>query len=300
MSTLYTFDYRMSQITVSGRDILDFFHRVSSQNFKSLKENSVIPAAFLTAQAGVIALFHAWYKDGKIHLFLRPEKLPVVLAHIDKFHFGEDIKVESTEEKELWILSSEKPLEFQVVEDQDFSHWPSKGLSTPWGIGLRLATKHLNTFMFLNSSKPKDMLTQHCHSGEGYEAYQNWHMIPTDGVSITEKNIILEASLLEYIHRNKGCYPGQEVIERIFTYGNVAKKLVRLEVSKKLDFSSFPLDLYSGSSKVGYLSSLNNFNGSDFAMGYVQRALASTGQRLVVSNSQVELNITKVVDDIKD
>ncbi len=53
------------------------------------------------------------------------------------------------------------------------------------------------------------------------------------GMDITEKNLILEAPTNSFIHRDKGCYPGQEVVERIFTYSTPGKKLVGL----KLDFS---------------------------------------------------------------
>lgn len=52
--------------------------------------------------------------------------------------------------------------------------------------------------------------------------------LPKMGIDITVKNLILEAPLRNFVSREKGCYPGQEVVERVFTYGNVAKKLVSL------------------------------------------------------------------------
>ena len=49
------------------------------------------------------------------------------------------------------------------------------------------------------------------------------------GMEIGDKDILLEGSAERSVARNKGCYPGQEVIERIFTYGQVNRKILTLD-----------------------------------------------------------------------
>jgi folate-binding protein YgfZ len=44
--------------------------------------------------------------------------------------------------------------------------------------------------------------------------------IPEYGLEIDGQHILLEADLDDTFSREKGCYPGQEVIERISAYGN--------------------------------------------------------------------------------
>ncbi|MBI4126024.1 MAG: hypothetical protein HY465_00875 [Deltaproteobacteria bacterium] len=44
--------------------------------------------------------------------------------------------------------------------------------------------------------------------------------IPAYGIDIGEDNILLEGNLAHTYARNKGCYPGQEVIERLHTYAD--------------------------------------------------------------------------------
>ena len=51
---------------------------------------------------------------------------------------------------------------------------------------------------------------------------------PKWGVDIDEDTIPWEAGMGEYVSTSKGCYTGQETIARIETYGQVARRLMRL------------------------------------------------------------------------
>ncbi len=44
--------------------------------------------------------------------------------------------------------------------------------------------------------------------------------VPEFGVEIDQERILLESGLSDTYSRNKGCYPGQEVVERICAYGD--------------------------------------------------------------------------------
>ncbi len=59
--------------------------------------------------------------------------------------------------------------------------------------------------------------------------------IPEYGVDIDETRILLEANLDHCYKRQKGCYPGQEVIERILAYGKgrTPRKIVTLYTEGK-------------------------------------------------------------------
>ena len=53
--------------------------------------------------------------------------------------------------------------------------------------------------------------------------------VPRYGVDIAEKDLPQESSLLRALHFNKGCYLGQEIVERIRSRGNVHRHLRQLE-----------------------------------------------------------------------
>lgn len=52
---------------------------------------------------------------------------------------------------------------------------------------------------------------------------------PRYGVDIMEKDLPQESSLVRALHFNKGCYLGQEIVERIRSRGNVHRHLRQLE-----------------------------------------------------------------------
>ena len=79
--------------------------------------------------------------------------------------------------------------------------------------------------------------------------------LPKAGPDLNEEIVPPEANLEEKAFSlNKGCYPGQEVVARMDTYGNVRRKLVGL-VLKDSIVPTHGAKLYSGDREVGWVSS---------------------------------------------
>jgi aminomethyltransferase len=58
--------------------------------------------------------------------------------------------------------------------------------------------------------------------------------IPLYGVDIGERDLPQETSQMRALHFNKGCYLGQEIVERIRSRGNVHRHLRQLELAGPL------------------------------------------------------------------
>jgi folate-binding protein YgfZ len=108
--------------------------------------------------------------------------------------------------------------------------------------------------------------------------------IPKAGLDLNEEIVPPEANLEEKAFSlNKGCYPGQEVVARMDTYGNVRRKLVGL-VLKDAIVPAHGAKLYSGDREVGWLSSavrspqLNKV----IAFGFPLRDFSKPGTELAV------------------
>ncbi len=79
--------------------------------------------------------------------------------------------------------------------------------------------------------------------------------IPKAGPDLNEEIVPPEANLEgKAFSLNKGCYPGQEVVARIDTYGNIRRKLVGL-VLKDSVIPPHRAKLYNGDREVGWISS---------------------------------------------
>ena len=79
--------------------------------------------------------------------------------------------------------------------------------------------------------------------------------LPKAGPDLNEQIVPPEANLEgKAFSLNKGCYPGQEVVARMDTYGNVRRKLVGL-VLKDTVVPPHGSKLFSGDREVGWISS---------------------------------------------
>jgi aminomethyltransferase len=77
--------------------------------------------------------------------------------------------------------------------------------------------------------------------------------LPHAGAELTEEIVPPEANLEKSFSLTKGCYPGQEVVARMDTYGNVRRNLVGLTLSSAVPGKG--AKLFSGEREVGWVSS---------------------------------------------
>jgi folate-binding protein YgfZ len=120
----------------------------------------------------------------------------------------------------------------------------------------------------------------------GYEASRCLRMeagIPALGEEIDEAVIPPETGQIERgISYQKGCYLGQEVIERLRSRGALARRLVGLRVDDAE--CAAPAKLLVDEKEVGRLTSTchSPVLGATLGMGYVKTAFAEPGRRVTV------------------
>jgi folate-binding protein YgfZ len=78
--------------------------------------------------------------------------------------------------------------------------------------------------------------------------------IPAYGIDMVEKDLPQETSQIRALHFNKGCYQGQEIVERIHSRGNVHRHLRPLELTGSLPAGGTELTLQNGSA-AGHITS---------------------------------------------
>jgi aminomethyltransferase len=108
--------------------------------------------------------------------------------------------------------------------------------------------------------------------------------LPKAGPDLNEEIVPPEANLEgKAFSLNKGCYPGQEVVARMDTYGNVRRKLVGLVMADPV-IPPHRAKLYSGDREVGWISSAVHspqFN-KTLAFGFPLRDFGTAGAELTV------------------
>jgi folate-binding protein YgfZ len=109
---------------------------------------------------------------------------------------------------------------------------------------------------------------------------------PRVDVDFDETRLVLEAALERGIHFSKGCYLGQEIVERASARGHVNKRLVGLRVEGSVPPQPDAL-IFAEGSEVGRVTSaaFSPHLGSAIALGYVKRAFANPGIRVSIDIS---------------
>lgn len=230
-------------IFIKGPDAADYLNRMSTINFKTFDKSHVYYGAFLTGKANVIAMgFFHFYEEGYCFWTEEPD---AAFEHIEKFHFSENFTTVIRADLQLSaVLNVDSSREFMRFDSHSWRDCARKNLIF-----------HIN---LQEKTTPK-------LSSEQFDYLRVFSAVPKVGVEIRPTDIVLEANFDIMIHRNKGCYPGQEVVERIFTYGSVNKKLFKVKIAP---FD--PHKNYLGENVLSYYQNLENPN-EGFGLGYFQK-----------------------------
>ena len=120
--------------------------------------------------------------------------------------------------------------------------------------------------------------------------------IPKAGPELNEEIVPPEANLEgKAFSLNKGCYPGQEVVARMDTYGNVRRHLVGLVLNDVI-IPPKGAKLFSGDREVGWVSSATTspHQNGVIALGFPLRDFSKTGTTLSIEVEGTKHNATVV------
>jgi folate-binding protein YgfZ len=109
--------------------------------------------------------------------------------------------------------------------------------------------------------------------------------IPLYGVDIRERDLPQETEQMRALNFNKGCYVGQEIVERIRSRGNVHRKFSGFLVEGAAAIAAGD-KLFSGEKEVGEITSvaaLRTASGEQtVALGYIRREVGVPGRQVSI------------------
>jgi folate-binding protein YgfZ len=232
-------------VRVVGDDRVSFFHGMCSADIKGAKSGAIVPALILTEHAHVIADLFIWVTDDALLLDIEREAWTRARATLERLLVADDVEFEESDE--LSIIDVEGPAAADVVG--------AFGASAQAGIGQwRFATvgdlKIGNLPRFGGDAisilaKPEQIdstvekilaaiSSARIVQAEALEIIRVENGVPRAGMDTTDKTIALEARLNRAISFNKGCYLGQETIERATARGALKKKLFGLRFEGRI------------------------------------------------------------------
>lgn len=265
----------------SGPDARDFLHRLTTVNLHRMGPGDGALGFFLSAVGKVRAQFFLSCLEespqGDRFVFeydagAEGEWTSALAGAIDQFTFAERQTLEApSQDSCLWVfLESDevlpaRPAEAQwVVLDRGVRDFGWRWISL-WG-----PAEQLERWRSQALPQATELETS------ALELRRIRQVRPWPARELTVESMPLELGLYDGVAENKGCYPGQEVMERIITQGAPPKRLVLVELSSKQEPPSEPV---SAGTPTVEASSWQESLG----LCLVRKNLAVVGQKLSIS-----------------
>ncbi len=285
-------------LVVRGEDRMRFLHAMSSNHIEQLKPGTGCYAFFLDAQGRIQADAHILCREDLFLVDTEPEPFELLLAHLDRHIIADDVTLEDATEATA-AIAIEGPHAADVLASLGAPTPPAPHHSVVWGdrVTASLSATGANGFrVFLPVSATGEFTSQLEASGAvraepgDVRAVRLEYGRPRYGEDITELSLPQETQLLHALHFNKGCYIGQEIVERIRSRGLVNRLLIHMKINAA-EAPSPGCTLTIGDEKVGRLTSaaVSPELGCVVAMGYVRASHARAGTRLLAGDAEAEL-----------
>ena len=250
------------KILVTGDDRARLLHAMTTNNIQQLVPGTGCYAYFLSAQGRILADVNVLCRPDALLLDTEPETREKIYRHLDQYIIADDVTLEDKTD-EMATIALEGPEAAGIlhrlgapVPDVDYAN-------QEWGEALvaRLSyTGDPGYFIIAPASEKADLQQRLGAAGAqestlaAFEIARLTHGKPRYGADLSERFLVQEANQTHAVNFSKGCYLGQEIVERVRSRGKVHRVLVKLQ----LDTAEAPesgTKLVEGSANVGEITS---------------------------------------------
>jgi folate-binding protein YgfZ len=280
------------KIIATGEDRARLLHAMTTNQVEKLQPGEGCYAFFLNPQGRILADVNLFCRDNDFLLDVEPETRESLYRHLDKYIIADDVTLEDATDR-LAALALEGPQAHVLAAgigvpllEKPWAHTDWNGVtvanvSFTGAPGLRFfapaAEKPRLTDLFQNAGAPEAGL-------DDARVVRLEHFKPRYGEDIFDSTLSQETQQAHAVNFNKGCYIGQEIVERVRSRGLVHRLLTGVEIES----SAVPepeTRLFHGEENAGKMTSaaFSPALGKVVGMAYVRRELAEPGTMLTVN-----------------
>ena len=285
------------RLHVTGSDRVPFLQGMLSNDVQTLGTGAGCPALLLTEQGKAVADLVVVATDDAIVLAGHASGLAGARAALERFIVADDVEI-GDDGGAMRALAVLGPDALGVLERLGIT-----GPSVPNGHAramldgtvldlVRLPSPGAGGFLcFVPSESAAPIWTRLVDAGAapvGYEAFDAFRIeqgVPWHGRDVTAETLALEAPYEAAISFRKGCYLGQEVMERVTARGHVNRKLVGLALAGEV-VPTPQSRVFAGDREVGWVTSAawSPRLAQPVALAYVRREHFEPGTALAVGD----------------
>jgi len=219
---------------VTGDDRASFLHGMCTADVNGARPGTILPALFLTEHAHVIADAFIWVTGEALLLDVDADAWTPTRAHLEKLLVADDVEFEDAAHRA--IIDVEGPAALDATAASSLTAWhfiehggTLVGNLPRYGgpaVSVIVARDSIDTTLAAILARAPG--SRRIDSSL-LETIRVEHGVALVGVDTTDKTIALEARLNRAISFNKGCYLGQETIERATARGGLKKRMFGLK-----------------------------------------------------------------------
>ena len=250
-SVLFDLSETFGLLALEGEDRSAFLQALTSNDVNALEPGQGQHNAFLTPKSYIKADFWLYREDQKHVMVSEQAQLPQILKIFKQFHFNEDIRFKELSGQTA-ILALQGPssldcLKARLSPQIDLDALSVNGIITgqiqnvETKIVQRSFTGEAGYLLLCDLAQKTTLidclnnqsLAPHAHpcSLEVLNVLRTESGIPVYGQDMDETTMLLETGLdEEIVDLDKGCFPGQEIVARTKSRGQVQKKLMGLKI----------------------------------------------------------------------
>jgi len=280
------------RIRVTGEDRARLLHAMTTNHVQQMQPGEGLYAFFLNAQGRILADAYILCFADHFLIDTEPETRTSLFEHLDKFIIADDVTLEDITEQ-TFSLGVEGPKSGEVTRDAGLPapHHPCSHLE--WGESSVAAIEDVRIY------GPRPRLEEVIQTLEGAgavavsaeqaEAARILKLRPRYGADFTESSLPQETQQMHALHFQKGCYLGQEIVERIRSRGHVNKTLMGFELDGP-DVPERRAKVMAGDKEAGEITSAAaSANGSVRGLAVIRVPFNKPGEMAAIEGRPAQL-----------
>jgi folate-binding protein YgfZ len=272
------------QITVGSADRLRWLNGMLTNNIQGLAENLGSYSFVLNAQGRIQGDCDAFHLPDHLLVITDRSQIPALTAHFDRFIIMDDVALEDISSTRT-AIGLAGPLAPQLLAALGVSLPKTAASDNLWLLETRICGVPVQLTGGYPTGAPRfevwcanesvrmlwDVLLAAGAIPCGIRAAEALRVLeatPRYGVDLGERDLPQETSQTRALHFSKGCYLGQEIVERIRSRGAVHRRLAQFTLSSEP--VALPLEITTAGAAAGRITSTALYNGTCYGLGIVR------------------------------
>ncbi|HEV2400482.1 MAG TPA: folate-binding protein [Candidatus Sulfotelmatobacter sp.] len=302
---VYDLGYR-AQISLAGSDRVRWLNGMVTNNVRDLQPGYGVYAFLLNPQGHILGDLYAYNRGESILVETDRSQVEEILATFDHYIIMDDVEVKNLSE-EMTALGIAGPRSREVLA--------KAGIEVPDLQSLQLAEVKCTcdcacvSCRIVRGDDPSfesyeiwlapgdvkktwDALVQHGATPIGSDAIELWRIacgIPAHGIDIRDRDLPQETEQARALNFNKGCYVGQEIVERIRSRGAVHRKFTGFVFEGDVTITP-GAKVVAAEKEIGEITSVASLElkggKTTVALGYIRREAGTPGREVTIGGAK--------------